>query len=256
MSGFISGYVRPPRLCPPALPRTPCQDTSCALNHKLVPAAAPAVCPACCECRPHLAPLGPHPPCCRRSWPSTTTQTLGACSPATLPLASRACPCRGWGSREGCAALAARLTPWPAQQSRGSTGLPGTPVHASLPGLACWAAGASVTCLRCVVAWLAGAWSVWLAQPDQPGACRGSFAPSFYGPQLAKFDTRNSTLRQQTPNSRGEFLPEWCAQQACLHSHPSTGLAAAAWLHTSCTAALSSQTPCSPAPADGSPLQA
>ena len=87
-------------------------------------------------------------------------------------------------------------------------------------------------------------------------ACRGSFAPSFYGPQLTLFDTRNSTLRQQTPNSRGENLPEWCAQQACLHSDPSTGLAAAAWLHSLCTVALSSETPCSAAPADGSPLQA
>ena len=46
------------------------------------------------------------------------------------------------------------------------------------------------------------------AQPSLYG-CRGGLPPKFHVPELKQLETRNSTLREPTTNSRGEFLPEW-----------------------------------------------
>ena len=39
--------------------------------------------------------------------------------------------------------------------------------------------------------------------------CRGGLPPTFFVPELAQFEARNTTLREPGQNSRGENLPEW-----------------------------------------------
>ena len=49
--------------------------------------------------------------------------------------------------------------------------------------------------------------------------CSGPLPASLYAPQLATLELRNSTVRATSKNSRGEYLPEWCAQLLLLLLH-------------------------------------
>ena len=70
-----------------------------------------------------------------------------------------------------------------------------------------------------------------------PVGCRGGLPPTFFVPELAQFEARNTTLRELGQNSRGENLPEWwalvCSRpgRPCKR-HACTGCEGPSLLHT------------------------